>query len=184
MHTLTQPTIWEVPDDAGTMIEPILHECYPAKPQGHRRVDLLRDSLDLTFAGHRHGFMALEVVPLRFNHDVPLIDAVGIVGDAQVRSTPSVECWSIALDPVKYGRLIDREAPFPQEFSTSRWLKAFRRCQRTAQRDHIGFKVAPFERCRITHGRFPAIKEWLRLALCFRSPAMPATEPSGLTQRR
>ena len=40
MDTKTQPTIWEVPDDVWTIIEPILNECYPAKPKGHRRVDL------------------------------------------------------------------------------------------------------------------------------------------------
>jgi putative transposase len=42
MHATVQPTIWEVPDDVWTMIEPILDECYPAKPKGHRRVDLRR----------------------------------------------------------------------------------------------------------------------------------------------
>jgi putative transposase len=35
-----QPTIWEVPDDVWTLLEPILHECYPANPKGHRRVEL------------------------------------------------------------------------------------------------------------------------------------------------
>lgn len=40
MDTKTQPTIWEIPDDVWTLIEPILSECYPAKPKGHRRVDL------------------------------------------------------------------------------------------------------------------------------------------------
>ena len=38
----TQPTIWEVPDDVWTSIEPMLNEWYPAKPKGHRRVDLRR----------------------------------------------------------------------------------------------------------------------------------------------
>ena len=42
MHATVQPTIWEVPDDVWTMIEPILNECYPAKPKGHRRVNLRR----------------------------------------------------------------------------------------------------------------------------------------------
>lgn len=40
MDTKMQPTIWEIPDDVWTLIEPILSECYPAKPKGHRRVDL------------------------------------------------------------------------------------------------------------------------------------------------
>ncbi len=40
MDTNTQPTIWEVPDDVWTLIEPIFNECYPAKPKGHRRVNL------------------------------------------------------------------------------------------------------------------------------------------------
>jgi putative transposase len=40
MDTNTQPTIWEVPDDVWTCIEPILTELYPAKPKGHRRADL------------------------------------------------------------------------------------------------------------------------------------------------
>jgi transposase len=40
MDTNTQPTIWEVPDNVWTIIEPILNEHYPAKPKGHRRVDL------------------------------------------------------------------------------------------------------------------------------------------------
>jgi putative transposase len=40
MHATVQPTIWEVPDDVWTMIEPILDECYTAKPKGHRRVGL------------------------------------------------------------------------------------------------------------------------------------------------
>jgi transposase len=40
MDTKTQPTIWEIPDDVWMLIEPILSACDPAKPQGHRRVDL------------------------------------------------------------------------------------------------------------------------------------------------
>jgi putative transposase len=42
MDTNTQPTIWEIPDDVWTLIAPILNEYYPAKPKGHRRVDLRR----------------------------------------------------------------------------------------------------------------------------------------------
>jgi transposase len=42
MHTATQPTIWEVPDDGWTMIEPLRNECYPAKPNGQRRVERRR----------------------------------------------------------------------------------------------------------------------------------------------
>lgn len=42
MDTATQPTIWEVPDDVWALVEPILNDCYPAKPKGHRRVDLRR----------------------------------------------------------------------------------------------------------------------------------------------
>jgi putative transposase len=42
MDTTTQPTIWEVPDDVWTMVEPILNDCYPAQPKGHRRVELRR----------------------------------------------------------------------------------------------------------------------------------------------
>ena len=42
MDTTTQPTLWEVPDDVWTMVEPILNDWYPAKPKGHRRVDLRR----------------------------------------------------------------------------------------------------------------------------------------------
>jgi putative transposase len=40
MDTSTRPTIWDVPDKVWTIIEPSLNECYPAKPKGHRRVDL------------------------------------------------------------------------------------------------------------------------------------------------
>jgi transposase len=40
MHATVQPTIWEVSDDVWTMIEPILDECYTAKPKGHHRVGL------------------------------------------------------------------------------------------------------------------------------------------------
>lgn len=42
MHTTTQPTIGEVPDDVWPMSEAILNECYPARLTGHRRVDLCR----------------------------------------------------------------------------------------------------------------------------------------------
>ena len=42
MYTTAKPTIWEVPDDVCTLIEPLLNEWYPAKPKGHRRVDLRR----------------------------------------------------------------------------------------------------------------------------------------------
>ena len=57
----------------------------------------------------------VEIAPLLFNPDVRLIDAVGIVGEAQVRSTPSVEFGRIALDPAKHGRMIDGDASFAQE---------------------------------------------------------------------
>jgi putative transposase len=36
------PTIWEMPDDAWPMLQTILAKHYPAKPKGHRRVDLRR----------------------------------------------------------------------------------------------------------------------------------------------
>jgi transposase len=42
MDTTTQSTRGEVPDDVWTMVEPVLKECYPAKPKGHRRVGLRR----------------------------------------------------------------------------------------------------------------------------------------------
>jgi len=42
MNASTQPTIWEVPDDVWTLIEQVLNEVSPAKPKGHRRVDLRR----------------------------------------------------------------------------------------------------------------------------------------------
>jgi transposase len=35
-------TIWEIPDDVWPLIQTILDEHYPAKPKGHRRVDLRR----------------------------------------------------------------------------------------------------------------------------------------------
>ena len=40
MHTTAQPTIGEAPDAIWPVVEPVLEECYPAKPKGHRRVDL------------------------------------------------------------------------------------------------------------------------------------------------
>jgi putative transposase len=36
------PTIWEIPDEGWPMIQTILDAQYPAKPKGHRRVDLRR----------------------------------------------------------------------------------------------------------------------------------------------
>jgi len=36
------PTIWEIPDEVWPMLQTILDEHYPAKPKGHRRVDLRR----------------------------------------------------------------------------------------------------------------------------------------------
>ena len=36
------PTLWEIPDDVWPLIQTILDEHSPAKPQGHRRVDLRR----------------------------------------------------------------------------------------------------------------------------------------------
>jgi putative transposase len=37
-----QPTIWEIPDDVWPLIQTIWDEHSPAKPKGHRRVDLRR----------------------------------------------------------------------------------------------------------------------------------------------
>jgi putative transposase len=37
-----QPTIWEIPDEVWPLIQTILDSHYPAKPKGHRRVDLRR----------------------------------------------------------------------------------------------------------------------------------------------
>lgn len=42
MTAYTQPTIWEIPADVWTRIGQVLTEVYPAKPKGHRRVDLRR----------------------------------------------------------------------------------------------------------------------------------------------
>jgi len=36
------PTIWELPDAVWPMMQRILDDYYPAKPKGHRRVDLRR----------------------------------------------------------------------------------------------------------------------------------------------
>jgi hypothetical protein len=44
--------------------------------------------------------------------DIGLIDAVGIVGDVQGRSTPCIELWSIVLDPAKHRRMVDPYATF------------------------------------------------------------------------
>jgi putative transposase len=40
--TTPAPTIWEIPEDVWPMIQTILDEHYPAKPKGHRRVNLRR----------------------------------------------------------------------------------------------------------------------------------------------
>jgi putative transposase len=40
MDTNMPPTIWDIPADVWTLIEPLLGECYPAKPKGHRRLNL------------------------------------------------------------------------------------------------------------------------------------------------
>jgi putative transposase len=37
-----QPTIWEIPEEVWPLIQTILDAHYPAKPKGHRRVDLRR----------------------------------------------------------------------------------------------------------------------------------------------
>jgi putative transposase len=37
-----QPTLWEIPDEVWPLMQAILDEYYPAKPKGHRRVDLRR----------------------------------------------------------------------------------------------------------------------------------------------
>jgi transposase len=42
MDTTAQPTIWEVPDDLWTWIEPMRNACDPAQPKGPRRVELRR----------------------------------------------------------------------------------------------------------------------------------------------
>jgi putative transposase len=42
MNACTQPTVWEVPDEIWALIEQVLNEVYPAKPKGHRRVNLRR----------------------------------------------------------------------------------------------------------------------------------------------
>jgi putative transposase len=41
-HHTPAPTIWEIPDDVWPIIQTILDVHYPAKPKGHRRVDLRR----------------------------------------------------------------------------------------------------------------------------------------------
>jgi transposase len=40
--TTPAPTLWEIPDEVWPRIQPILNGHYPAKPKGHRRVDLRR----------------------------------------------------------------------------------------------------------------------------------------------
>ena len=62
------------------------------------------------------GRYSIEVVPLLFNPDIRFIDAVGIVGAAQVWPTPLVKFRGIALDPAKHGCMIDVDASFLQKF--------------------------------------------------------------------
>jgi hypothetical protein len=61
-------------------------------------------------------YRPLEVALRPFNPDLGRIDTVGIVGDAQVWSTPLVEFGGLMLDPAKHGRMIDGDASFPQEY--------------------------------------------------------------------
>jgi putative transposase len=43
------PTIWEIPDEVWPMIQTIVNGHDPAKPKGHRRVDLRRVLNGITF---------------------------------------------------------------------------------------------------------------------------------------
>src|SRR5262247_4428509 len=88
---------------------------------------------------------AVEVVPVLLDLDIGFIHAVGIVGHVQVWSAPFVEFGGIALDPAKYGRMIDGDASFPQELFDIAIAQSIPEVPADRTEDDISLKVAPLE---------------------------------------
>jgi hypothetical protein len=84
-------------------------------------------------------------VPLLLNLDVRLINATGIVGAVQVRPIPLIQLWRIALYPAKDGRMIDKDASFPQQFFHITIAQGIPQISPHRAEDEGGFIVAPFE---------------------------------------
>jgi hypothetical protein len=87
----------------------------------------------------------VEVVPLLVNLDVRLIDAVRIVGAFQLRSTPFIEFGGIALDPAKYGGMIDGDASFAQELFDITITQSIPEVPADRAEDDVSLKVALLE---------------------------------------
>jgi hypothetical protein len=125
-----------------------------------------------------HGPIA--VVPLLCNPDGRLINAVGIVGEVQVRSTPLSQFWSLGPDPATHRRMVDPHATFPQGCFHVAIAQRLTQIPPHGAEDNGGFNVAPFAQSRLMHGQ--SVRSWGRdgLTRCIRSPAILATEPRGL----
>jgi hypothetical protein len=76
--------------------------------------------------------------------------------------------------------MIDKDASFPQEFFHITLAQGILQVPPHRAEDDVGFKVAPFEQGRISHGWSPVIWDRYYLARCSRSPAILTTEPENI----
>jgi hypothetical protein len=88
---------------------------------------------------------AVEVVPLLLDFDVGFIHAIGIVRDFELRPTPLVQLWRVALDPAKHRGVVDLHTPFLQELFHIAIAQRVAQVPAHGSEDDVGFKVAPFE---------------------------------------
>ena len=64
------PTIWEIPDNVWPLTQTILDDHHPAKPKGHRRVDLRRVLNGILF--RRRTGCQWNQLPKQFGDDSPV----------------------------------------------------------------------------------------------------------------
>jgi len=89
---------------------------------------------------------AVEILPLTFDFDVGLINAVGVGVQSQVRTNSFLQLRSIRLNPPVNRRVIEREAAFVHHLFEIAIAESITQIPAYAEKDDLGLIVPPFER--------------------------------------
>jgi hypothetical protein len=98
---------------------------------------------------------AVEVIPLPFDFDVGLIDAVGVIGRSEVRAASFLQFRRIRLYPAVDRRVIDLQAALIHHFFEISIAQTVTQIPADAEENDLGLVVSPLERVGFNHGRPP-----------------------------
>jgi hypothetical protein len=100
---------------------------------------------------------SIEIIPLLFDLDVCLIDAIGVVRLGEMRTTPLVEIRRVALHPAKHRRMIDGDPTLLHQFFDITVAQGITEIPPHPADADLTRKVTPFEEWGLVHARSPVL---------------------------